>query len=186
MGGEDYIYRLLRYLGAPVDNTSSGMYDTPERAARAFKELTIGYHDDYETWWKTFDAEGADQMIIQLNIPLFSLCEHHLLPIAGVAHIGYIPRETICGLSKLKRVVDLYAKRFQVQERMTKQIADFLEEKLQPRGVITVIEAEHFCMTMRGVQTPGTRTITSAVSGDFLTPGEGSRDEFMALLQRRS
>jgi len=167
-----------------------GMEDTELREATAnrycdaLNDLTAGYRDD-GSWWKTFDAEDADQMVIQHNIPLFSLCEHHILPIVGFAHIGYIPKEVICGLSKLKRVVDLYAKRFQVQERLTKQIADFLEERLQPRGVIVVVEAEHFCMTMRGVQTPGTLTTTSAVTGDFLTPGEGSREEFMALLQRR-
>lgn len=161
-----------------------GMEETPQRWTRAMDELTSGYEMGTD-WWKTFPAEGANQMVIQHNIPLYSLCEHHILPIAGYAHIGYIPREVICGLSKLKRVVDLFAKRFQVQERMTRQICDFLEEHLQPRGVIVVIEAEHFCMIMRGVMAPGTLTTTSAVTGDFLSPGEGSRDEFMALLTRR-
>lgn len=163
-----------------------GMEETPQRWEKALHELTYGYHDRWEVWWKVFNAEGADQMVIQHNIPLFSLCEHHVLPIIGHAHIGYIPKEVICGLSKLKRVVDLYARRFQVQERMTKEICDFLEEKLQPRGVIVVIEAEHLCMTMRGVQALGTLTTTSAVTGDFLDPGEGSREEFMALLGRRA
>lgn len=158
--------------------------ETAARWYNSLEELTSGYVSDETQWWKTFNAEGADQMVIQQDIPLYSLCEHHILPIVGYAHIGYIPREVICGLSKLKRVVDMYAKRFQVQERMTRQICDFLEEKLQPRGVIVVIEAEHFCMTMRGVQTPGTKTLTSAVTGDFADRAEGSREEFMALLGR--
>jgi GTP cyclohydrolase I len=146
------------------------------------RELTSGYHEDSTTWWKTFDAEGADQMICQWRIPLYSLCEHHLLPFVGYAHIGYIPRDLICGLSKLKRVVDLYARRLQVQERLTKQVAEFLHNGMDPRGVMVVVEAEHLCMTMRGVQAPGTRTTTSAVLGDFLNPAEGSREEFLRLM----
>lgn len=162
------------------DLTRPGLRETPKRFARAMRELTYGYHDDHESWWKVFDAEGADQMICQWNIPLYSLCEHHMLPFTGYAHIGYIPLDTICGLSKLKRVVDLYARRLQVQERLTKQIKDFLHEKLTPRGVMVVVEAEHLCMTMRGVQAPGTLTTTSAVSGDFLED-PGTREEFLRL-----
>lgn len=171
---------MLAHLGE--DASREGLRETPARIAKAWVDLTRGYHDDPARWWKTFDAEGADQMIAQWKIPLYSLCEHHMLPFAGYAHIGYIPRETICGLSKLKRVVDMYARRLQVQERLTKQIADFLEDQLSPRGVIVVVEAEHFCMTMRGVQAPGTYTTTSAVTGDFLERGEGSREEFLALM----
>jgi len=148
-------------------------------------DLTSGYHDNYLEWWKTFDAEGADQMICQWDIPLYSLCEHHLLPFVGHAHIGYIPRDVICGLSKLKRVVDRYARRLQVQERVTREISEFLAEHLEPRGVIVVVQAEHLCMTIRGVQTPGTLTTTSAVTGDFLNPAEGSRDEFLRLMSAR-
>lgn len=171
---------MLAHLGE--DASREGLRETPARIAKAWVDLTRGYHDNPEVWWKTFDAEGADQMIAQWKIPLYSLCEHHMLPFAGYAHIGYIPRRTICGLSKLKRVVDMFARRLQVQERLTKQIADFLEEQLEPRGVIVVVEAEHFCMTMRGVQAPGTYTTTSAVTGDFLERGEGSREEFLALM----
>lgn len=163
------------------DPERAGVRETPGRFADAMLELTHGYRDNPDTWWKTFDAEGADQMICQWNIPLYSLCEHHILPFVGYAHIGYIPREAICGLSKLKRVVDLYARRLQVQERLTKQIAAFLDGALKPRGVMVVVEAEHLCMTMRGVQAPGTRTTTSAVLGDFLDPTEGSREEFLRL-----
>lgn len=172
---------MLRGVGD--DPTREGLRETPVRVARSMQELTYGYHDHPKEWWKTFDAEGADQMICQWNIPLYSLCEHHLLPFVGYAHIGYIPRDVICGLSKLKRVVDLYARRLQVQERLTKQIGTFLELHLSPRGVMIVVEAEHLCMTMRGVQAPGTRTTTSAVLGDFLNPAEGSREEFLRLLQ---
>lgn len=162
-----------------------GLRETPARFARSMQDLTRGYHDDPDVWWKTFDAEGADQMVCQWSIPLYSLCEHHVLPFVGYAHIGYIPKEIICGLSKLKRVVDLYSRRLQVQERLTREIANFLEEKLNPRGVMVVIEAEHLCMTMRGVQTPGTTTTTSAVTGDFLEQAEGSREEFYNLMASR-
>jgi GTP cyclohydrolase I len=167
------------------DAYREGLQETPMRVARAYAELTSGYREDPEAWWKVFDAEGADQMVCQWNIPLYSMCEHHMLPFTGYAHIGYIPRETICGLSKLKRVTDMYARRLQVQERLTRQIAEFLWGRLSPRGVMVVIEAEHLCMTMRGVQAPGTKTTTSAVTGDFLNPAEGSREEFLRLLARR-
>lgn len=170
---------ILEAIGEHPDRP--GLNETPTRVARAMSELTCGYRDDPDTWWKVFDAEGADQMVCQWNIPLYSLCEHHLLPFVGYAHIGYIPRETICGLSKLKRVVDRYARRLQVQERLTKEIAAFLDGALKPHGVMVVVEAEHLCMTMRGVQAPGTRTTTSAVLGDFLDPKEGSREEFLRL-----
>jgi GTP cyclohydrolase I len=174
---------IIEAVGEDIDR--EGLQETPARVARAYEDLTAGYRDEWEVWWKTFDAEGADQMVCQWDIPLYSLCEHHLLPFTGHAHIGYIPRETICGLSKLKRVVDLYARRFQVQERLTKQIADFLDTNLAPRGVMVVVEAEHLCMTIRGVQTPGTLTSTSAVTGDFLDMAEGSREEFLRLMGAR-
>lgn len=176
---------ILDALGE--DPLRSGLRETPGRAADAYVELTRGYWDDSDKWWKTFDAEGADQMICQWAIPMYSLCEHHMLPFVGFVHIGYIPKDVICGLSKLKRVVDLFARRLQVQERLTREICTFLNDKLEPRGVMVVVEAEHLCMTMRGVQTPGTLTTTSAVTGDFQDRKEGSRDEFLALLahQRR-
>lgn len=164
------------------DPERAGLRDTPARFANAVQDMCRGYRDDASEWWKVFDAEGADQMVCQWKIPLYSLCEHHLLPFTGFAHIGYIPKEKICGLSKLKRVVDLYARRLQVQERLTKQIADFLEDALKPRGVMVVVEAEHLCMTIRGVQTPGTLTTTSAVTGDFLDAAQGSRQEFQNFL----
>lgn len=159
-----------------------GLLKTPERVARAYEDLTSGYRDYPKI--TSFDAEGADQMVCQWNIPMYSLCEHHLLPFVGYAHIGYIPDKRIIGLSKFKRIVDQYAKRLQVQERLTRQIANELEDLISPRGVMVVVEAEHLCMTMRGVQSPGALTTTSAVTGDFLDPEEGSREEFMSLLNR--
>jgi GTP cyclohydrolase I len=164
------------------DPSRAGLRETPARVKRSMGELTRGYRDDPSEWMSTFDAEGADQMVCQWMIPTYSLCEHHMLPFTGFTHIGYIPRDHVIGLSKLKRVVDLYARRLQIQERMTRQIAEFLEEHLSPRGVMVVVEAEHLCMTMRGVQAPGTLTTTSAVTGDFMDIQEGSRDEFLTLL----
>jgi GTP cyclohydrolase I len=179
----DAAHRLI--VGIGEDPERPGLRETPARVARAFMDLTSGYHDNYTDWWKAFEAEGVDTMVCQWDIPLYSLCEHHLLPFTGYAHIGYIPRDHICGLSKLKRVVDLFARRFQVQERLTRQISEFLEFELEPRGVMVVVEAEHLCMTIRGVQTPGTLTTTSAVTGDFLDHSQGSREEFLRLLRGR-
>jgi GTP cyclohydrolase I len=176
----DAVTRILDAVGE--DASREGLRETPARVQRSMGELTRGYRDNADEWLRTFDAEGADQMVCQWNIPTYSLCEHHLLPFAGYTHIGYIPRDHLVGLSKLKRVVDLYARRLQIQERMTREIAELLEDKLKPRGVMVVVEAEHFCMTMRGVQAPGTLTTTSAVTGDFMDPKEGSRDEFLTLL----
>lgn len=175
----------ISFLGFAPELTSESMRDTPTRWAKMMDELTSGYNDEWEGWWKDFDSEGTDTMVIQHDIQFHSLCEHHLLPIVGKAHIGYIPRKRVCGLSKLARTINRYSRRFQMQERMTRQVAEFLEERLEPRGVIVVVEAEHFCMTMRGVQALGTLTTTSAVTGDFLDPSQGSREEFMALLNRR-
>lgn len=179
-GIQEHIRSILLMLGE--DPGRPGLQDTPGRVSRALQELTQGYFDNPEDWMRTFEEDHTDQMICQWNIPTYSLCEHHMLPFVGYTHIGYIPKVKVLGLSKFSRVVNLFARRLQIQERMTKQIADFLEEHLEPRGVMVVVEAEHFCMTMRGVQSPGTRTTTSAVSGDYLDRAEGSRDEFLTLL----
>ncbi len=159
------IRELLIAIGEDPDR--EGLRETPGRVARAYAELTAGLRltaDDVLT--TTFDL-GHDEMVLVRDIELWSMCEHHLVPFTGVAHVGYIPAETgkITGLSKLARLVDVYAKRPQVQERLTTQIADSLVEILDARGVIVVIEAEHLCMTMRGVKKAGARTITSAVRG---------------------
>lgn len=176
---------LLVNLGEDVERP--GLKRTPGRVVRALQELTQGYSNDIESEIAVFDAEGADQMVCQWNIPLYSLCEHHMLPFTGYAHVGYIPREYVLGLSKLKRITDHFARRLQIQERLTREIADYIEGAVHPRGVMVVVEAEHLCMTMRGVQAPGTKTTTSAVTGVFTEPAEGSRDEFLTLLsnQRR-
>ena len=177
---QDAVRFLLEMVGE--DPTRQGLAATPDRVSKSLFELTKGYREDIESEIRTFDAEGADQMVCQWNIPLYSLCEHHMLPFVGFAHIGYIPKDLVAGLSKMKRVVDHFARRLQIQERVTREICDYLHGSLKPRGVMVVVEAEHMCMTMRGVQAPGTRTTTSAVTGDFKDPAEGSRDEFLTLL----
>ncbi len=178
---EAAVRELLIAIGEDPDR--EGLLETPARVARAYAELTQGIRmrpEDVLT--TTFDI-GHDEMVLVRDIELWSMCEHHLVPFTGVAHVGYIPADTgkITGLSKLARLVDLYARRPQVQERLTTQVADSLMEILEARGVIVVIEAEHLCMTMRGVRKAGARTITSAVRGSFLTE-PATRAEAMALI----
>ncbi len=179
---EAAIRELLFAVGEDPDR--EGLKETPARVARAYKELLIGMHQRAEDVLTTTFEEGHDEMVLVRDIELWSMCEHHLVPFTGVAHVGYIPAETgkITGLSKLARLVDLYARRPQVQERLTTQVADSLMELLEARGVIVVIEAEHLCMTMRGIKKAGARTITSAVRGSFLTE-PATRAEAMALIR---
>ncbi|WP_372444886.1 GTP cyclohydrolase I FolE [Microbispora corallina] len=180
---EKAIRELLFAIGEDPDR--DGLRDTPARVARAFAEQFAGLGQRPEDALTTmFDADH-DEMVLVKDIEVMSTCEHHLLPFHGVAHIGYTPNEKgqITGLSKLARLVDVYARRPQVQERMTSQIADGLMRVLEPRGVIVVIEAEHMCMTMRGVRKPGAKTITSAVRGDFRS-SEATRAEAMSLILR--
>ncbi|GEP39061.1 GTP cyclohydrolase 1 [Nocardioides psychrotolerans] len=177
---EAAIRELLYAIGE--DPTREGLLDTPARVARAYAELTQGLRQTpEEVLTTTFDL-GHDEMVLVRDIELWSMCEHHLVPFTGVAHVGYIPAESglITGLSKLARLVDVYAKRPQVQERLTTQVADALMEILEARGVIVVIEAEHLCMTMRGVRKAGARTITSAVRG--IMHNGPTRAEAMALI----
>ena len=158
----------------------------PARVARSYEEIFAGlYVDPDSVLDKTFD-EHHRELILVKDIPIFSNCEHHLVPFHGVAHVGYIPGETgrVTGLSKLARVVDLYARRPQVQERLTGQVADAINRKLNPRGVIVVVEAEHLCMGMRGIRKPGARTTTSAVRGIFQN-SPSSRAEALALMRDR-
>jgi GTP cyclohydrolase I len=174
------VRELLLAIGEDPDR--EGMRDTPDRVARAYAELTVGLRQTpSDVLTTTFDI-GHDEMVLVRDIELWSMCEHHLVPFTGVAHVGYIPSESgkITGLSKLARLVDVYAKRPQVQERLTTQIADALVEGLDARGVIVVIEAEHLCMTMRGVRKAGARTITSAVRGQLRSAA--TRSEAMALI----
>ncbi len=175
------IREILLAIGE--DPERDGLADTPARVARAYAEQFAGLRQRPEdVLTKIFDADH-DEMVLVRDIELYSTCEHHLLPFFGVAHIGYIPNEKgqITGLSKLARLVDTYARRPQVQERMTSQIADALVANLEPRGVIVVIEAEHLCMSMRGVRKPGARTVTSAVRGVFRSSAR-TRAEAMSLV----
>src|SRR6478672_10016332 len=178
---EAAVRELLIAIGE--DPEREGLRDTPGRVARAYAELTAGLRQVPEDVLTTTFDIGHDEMVLVRDIELWSMCEHHLVPFTGVAHVGYIPAESgkITGLSKLARLVDVFAKRPQVQERLTTQVADALMEILEPRGVIVVIEAEHLCMTMRGVRKAGARTITSAVRGSFLTD-QATRAEAMALI----
>jgi len=174
------VRELLIAIGEDPDR--EGLRDTPRRVARAYAELTAGLRQTpSDVLTTTFDI-GHDEMVLVRDIELWSMCEHHLVPFTGVAHVGYIPSESgmITGLSKLARLVDVYAKRPQVQERLTTQIADALVAGLDARGVIVVIEAEHLCMTMRGVRKAGARTITSAVRGQM--HNAATRSEAMALI----
>jgi GTP cyclohydrolase I len=177
------VRELLIAIGE--DPEREGLRDTPRRVARAYAELTSGLHMRAEDVLTTTFDLGHDEMVLVKDIELWSMCEHHLVPFTGVAHVGYIPAETgkITGLSKLARLVDVYAKRPQVQERLTTQVADALVKLLEARGVIVVIEAEHLCMTMRGVKKAGARTITSAVRGQM--HNAATRAEAMALINAR-
>ena len=181
---EHAIREILLAVGEDPDR--DGLRGTPARVARAIDEQFAGLRlRPADVLTTVFDADH-EEMVLVRDIELYSTCEHHLLPFFGSAHVGYIPNEKgqITGLSKLARLVDLYARRPQVQERMTSQIADALMDTLEPRGVIVIIEAEHLCMSMRGVRKPGAKTVTSAVRGCFLS-SESTRAEAMSLLTDR-
>lgn len=180
---EAAVRELLFAIGEDPDR--EGLQDTPGRVARAYEELTAGLRQTPEDVLTTTFDLGHDEMVLVRDIELWSMCEHHLVPFTGVAHVGYIPAVTgkITGLSKLARLVDVYAKRPQVQERLTTQIADSLMEILEARGVIVVIEAEHLCMSMRGVRKPGSSTVTSAVRGLF-RENVATRTEAMRFIGR--
>ncbi len=173
------VREILIAIGEDPDR--DGLKETPERVARAYQEMFTGLETDpAEVLSKTFEIDH-DEMVLVRDIEVWSTCEHHLLPFTGVAHVAYIPAKgRITGLSKLARLVDAYAKRPQVQERLTTQVADALVEHLHPQGVMVVIECEHLCMTMRGVRKPGAKTVTSAVRGVMNSPA--TRAEAMSLI----
>ena len=182
---ERAVREILLAIGEDPDR--DGLIETPARVARAYAEQFSGLAQRPEDVLTTvFDADH-DELILVRDIEIYSTCEHHLVPFFGFAHVGYIPNEKgqITGLSKLARLVDVYARRPQVQERMTSQIADALMTVLEPRGALVVIEAEHLCMSMRGVRKPGAKTVTSAVRGDFRDHAE-TRGEAMSLILGRS
>lgn len=174
------IESILRELGENPERP--GLLETPKRVAKAWRDWTSGMGQDPIAVLKVFDDEGSrvDEMVVQRNIEFYSHCEHHMAPFFGVAHVAYIPRDGVVGLSKLARVTDIFAKRLQVQERITNQIADALMEGLNPLGVGVVLEAKHFCMCSRGVGKQGSTTVTSALRGVFRERHE-VRAEFLAL-----
>jgi GTP cyclohydrolase I len=174
------VRELLLAIGEDPDR--DGLRETPDRVARSYAEIFRGLREEPDDVMSTTFDLGHDEMVLVKDIEVYSTCEHHLVPFHGVAHVGYIPSRDgrITGLSKIARLVDVYAKRPQVQERLTTQVADAMVRVLQPRGVIVVIECEHLCMSMRGVRKPGARTVTSAVRGGLREPA--TRAEVMSLI----
>ncbi|GAB5440771.1 MAG: GTP cyclohydrolase I FolE [Fuerstiella sp.] len=179
---ESAVREILTAVGE--DPNRDGLQETPSRVARMYAEMFGGLHVDPGRHLRKVFEEVYDEMVLVRDITFHSMCEHHLLPFIGTAHIGYIPKGKITGLSKLARVVDEVSRRPQVQERMTHTIADLIEEELEAKGVIVVLEAEHTCMTIRGVRKPGALTITSAVRG-LLKRDASSRAEAMALINKK-
>ena len=180
---EEGVRLILECVGE--DPTRPGLLDTPARVARMYEEILAGMSQDpAELFATTFD-EGHQEMVIVHDIPVYSICEHHLVPFYGVAHVAYIPNESgrVCGISKLARLVDLYARRAQVQERLTSQVADALVQYMKPLGAMVVIECEHMCMTMRGVKASGAQTVTSALRGTMRADSR-TRAEALQLLHR--
>jgi len=169
--------------GMGEDTGRPGIKATPRRVARMFSEILGGVAEDPAVHLRVLQHEKHDEMVLIKNIPLYSMCEHHLLPFAGVAHVAYIPKAgRIVGLSKIARVVDIFSRRLQVQERLTKQVADLIMDRLKPLGVMVVIEAEHMCMSMRGAKKPKSLTVTSAVRGSFRT-NSVTRAEAISLIR---
>jgi GTP cyclohydrolase I len=181
---EAAVRELLIAIGENPER--QGLIDTPSRVARAYREMFAGLYTNPDDVLNTTFDEQHDELVLVKDIPMYSMCEHHLVAFHGVAHVGYIPGMDgrVTGLSKLARVVDLYAKRPQVQERLTGQVADAMMRKLDPRGVIVVVEAEHLCMAMRGIRKPGASTTTSAVRGQFKTDST-LRSEALDLILRK-
>jgi GTP cyclohydrolase I len=178
------VREILAAVGEDPDR--DGLLDTPARVARMYAEICAGLHEDPASHLKVSFEAGHDEMVLVRDIPLYSLCEHHLIPFLGKAHVAYIPNDDgrVTGLSKLARVVDGFAKRPQVQERLTVQIAEAMEAVLAPKGVMVVIEAEHLCMSMRGIRKAGATTVTSAVRGSFRS-NESTRAEAMRFISPR-
>ena len=171
---------LLEGLGLDAD--SPRLAETPRRVARMYEEVLAGMNQDPAQVVKVLAGESFDEMVLVKNIPFYSLCEHHLLPFHGRAHVAYVPEANrITGISKLARLVEVHARRLQIQERMTREVADSLVQALAPKGVMVIVEAEHLCMTMRGVQKPGSVTVTSVVRGIF-RDNPATRSEAMTLI----
>jgi len=183
-GIEESVRRLLLAIGE--DPERPGLVETPQRVAAMFEEICRGYGHDPGEVIKIVGSQGHDEIVLVKDIPFYSLCEHHLLPFLGKAHVAYLPvRGNITGISKLARVVDVAAGRLQIQERLTTEVADAIMRALKPRGVLVIMEAEHLCMTMRGVRKPGSKTVTSVVRGIF-RDNPATRSEAMSLIYGRS
>lgn len=171
--------------GVGEDPERAGLRETPERVAKMYEEILIGLKTPTEELLKTIEGESHDEMVLLKDIPFYSVCEHHLLPFIGTVHVAYIPSGgKIVGLSELVKAVEVLAKRLQVQERLTTQLADLIMNKLKPKGAMVIIDAEHLCISMRGVKKPGSRTVTSAVRGIFRTK-QSTRAELLELIKRR-
>lgn len=178
---QNAVREILIAVGEDPDR--EGLLETPKRVANMYEEIFAGLTEDPKQQIKLFNEQSNDEMVIVKDIPFYSMCEHHLLPFFGKAHIGYIPSDNrIIGLSKLARIVDNFAKKPQVQERLTSDIADFLNDNLQPKGVAVIMEAEHMCMTMRGARAAGSKTQTSALRGIMRTDAK-TRAEVLSLLK---
>ena len=172
-------------IGLGEDPEREGLKDTPKRVVKALRFLTKGYHESLDELLNgAVFTEDANEMVLVRDIDIFSSCEHHILPVIGRAHVAYIPNGKVIGLSKIARICEMYARRLQVQERLTVQIADALQGLLKPQGVAVVLEASHMCMVMRGVQKPGSWTVTSAMRGVFAEDAR-TRDEFMNLIRHK-
>ncbi len=180
---QEAVKMIIEAIGE--DPGREGLADTPKRVARMYEEVFQGIHQDPEEYFATIFGEDHEELVLVKDIPFYSMCEHHLVPFYGKAHVGYIPRGgRVTGLSKLARAVEAVSRRPQLQERITSTVADSLVKTLDPHGVIVVVEAEHMCMTMRGVNKPGSKTITSAVRGIFQNDSS-ARSEAMMLIQRQ-
>lgn len=180
---ENAVREILEAIGE--DPEREGLQETPKRVARMYAEVFAGLHRDIQQDIKVFHGEGNDEMILIGDIPFYSMCEHHLLPFHGKAHVVYIPRDgKILGLSKVARIVDTLSRKPQLQERLTSEIADEIEKAVDARSVCVIIEAEHLCMTMRGVRKPGSKTVTSAMRGGCRTDAR-TRNEALALINRQ-
>jgi GTP cyclohydrolase IA len=178
---EQAVRLIIEAIGE--DPNREGLLDTPKRVARMYAEVFAGLEEDPKEYFKTVFGEDHEELVLVKDIPFYSMCEHHLVPFYGHAHVAYIPKDgRVTGLSKLARAVEAVAKRPQLQERITSTIADSIIESLEPHGAMVVVEAEHMCMTMRGVKKPGSKTITSAVRGIFATDSR-SRAEVLSLIK---
>jgi GTP cyclohydrolase I len=187
---EDQLEEIALHVGEVLVNVGEdfareGILETPMRSAKAWAELTRGLREDPSEFFKVFESNGYDEMVIVKDISFVSLCEHHLLPFMGQCHIGYIPNGKVLGLSKFARIVQHCAAKPQIQEGLTMEIANLIEQHLEPLGVTVVMEAAHTCMAIRGVKAAGSTTVTSAVKGVFKDPKKGARAEFLQLIERR-